>query len=125
MWNMDPTALLTPNHTPDRNSMTTYFAQPSTQPPKTDVYPLVYPLGPLDGRRKGLRVSFAFFPKNQLPAAKLIEAVATVEQLSDRWKLGAMIGVLPFVMNCYRRCLLLFVLVVSIPSLACPMIFAF
>ena len=54
----------------------------------------------MDSQRKGLRVSFAFFQRNYLPDGRVNETVATVEELSDLSKPGAMDGIPPFVMNC-------------------------
>ena len=63
----------------------------------------------MDSQRKGLRVSFAFFQRNYLPDGRVNETVATVEELSDLWKPGAMDGIPPFVMNCNRiKCCRLF-----------------
>ena len=44
-------------------------------------------------------VNFAFFQRNYLPDGRVNETVATVEELSDLWKPGAMDGITPFVMN--------------------------
>ena len=44
--------------------------------------------------------AFAFFQRNYLPDGPVNETFATVEELSDLWKLGAMDGIPPFVMNC-------------------------
>ena len=54
----------------------------------------------MDSKRKGLSVSFGFFQKNYLPDGRVNETVATVEDLSDLWKPGAMDGIPPFVMTC-------------------------
>ena len=54
----------------------------------------------MDSQKKGLRLSFAFYQRNYLPDGQVNETVATVEELSDLWKLGAMDGVPSFVMNC-------------------------
>ena len=54
----------------------------------------------MDSQKKGLRVSFAFFQRNYLPDGRMNETVATVEELSVLWILGAMAGNPPFVMNC-------------------------
>ena len=54
----------------------------------------------MDSKRKGLRVSFAFFQRNYLPDGRVNETVATVEEVSDLSKSGVMDGIPPFVMNC-------------------------
>ena len=54
----------------------------------------------MDSKRKGLRVSFAFFRRNYLQDGRVNETVATVEEFSDLWNPGAMDGAQPFVMNC-------------------------
>ena len=54
----------------------------------------------MESKKKGLGVSFAFFQKNYLPHGRVKEIISTVEEMSDLWKLVAMDGVPPFVMNC-------------------------
>ena len=54
----------------------------------------------MDSKMKGLRVSFAFFPRNYLPDGRMNETNAKVEDMSDLWKPGAMDGSPLFVMNC-------------------------
>ena len=49
---------------------------------------------------KGLHVSFAFFQRNYQPDGQVIETVATVEELGNLWKPGAMDEIPPFVMSC-------------------------
>ena len=70
------------------------------QQPRTDSYPVFSSLRTMNSKRKGLRVSFAFFQRNYLPDGRVNETVATVEELSDLWKPGTMDGLPPFVMNC-------------------------
>ena len=53
----------------------------------------------MNSKKKGLRVSFAFFQRDYLPDGRVNETVARVEELSDLWKTGAMDGTPPFVMN--------------------------
>ena len=48
----------------------------------------------------GLRVSFELFQKILLPDVQLKETVSTVEESSDLWKPGGMVGIPSFVMNC-------------------------
>ena len=67
---------------------------------RTDLYPVFSSMQTMNSKRKGLRVSFAFFQKNYLPDGRVNETVATVEELSDLWKPGAMDGISSFVMNC-------------------------
>ena len=54
----------------------------------------------MDSEKKVLRVSFAFFQGKYLPDGQVNETVATVEEVSDLWKPGAMDGIPPFVTNC-------------------------
>ena len=54
----------------------------------------------MDSKKKGLRISFAFFQRNYLPDGRVKETVATAEELSGIWKPGAMDGTPPVVMNC-------------------------
>ena len=100
LWDMVPTALMPLNHTIDTYSMFNQYPQPTTQQPKTDSNPVFSSLRTMDSKRKGLRVSFAFFQRNYLQDGRVNETVATVEELSDLWKPGAMDGLPPFVMNC-------------------------
>ena len=97
---MVPAALMPLNHTNDTYSMFNQYPQPTTQQPKTDSNPVFSSLRRMDSKRKGLRISLAFFQRNYLQDGRVTETVATVEDLSDLWKPGAMDGVPPFVMNC-------------------------
>ena len=67
---------------------------------RTDSYLVFSSLRTMDSKRKGLRVSFAFFQTNYLPDGRVNETVATVEDLSDLWRPGAKDGIPLFVMNC-------------------------
>ena len=100
LWDMVPAALMSLNLTNDRYSMSNQYPQPTTHQPRTDSYPVFSSLRRMDSQRKGSRVSFAFFQRNYLPDGRVNETVATLEELSDLWKPGAMDGVPPFVMNC-------------------------
>ena len=93
-------ALTSLNHNNDRYSISNQYPQPTTHQSRTDSYPVFSSLRTMDSKRKGLRVSFAFFQRNYLPDRRVNETVATVEELSDLWKPGAMDGILAFVMNC-------------------------
>ena len=53
----------------------------------------------MDSKKKGLRVSLAFFQRIYLPDGRVNETVATVEELIDLWKPRATDGIPPFVMN--------------------------
>ena len=97
---MAPAALTSLNHTNDTYSTFNQYPQPTTQQPRTDLYPVFSSLRTMDSKKKGLRVSFAFFQRNYLPDGRVNETVAKVEELSDIWKAGAMAGIPPFVMNC-------------------------
>ena len=100
LWDMSPAALTSLNHNNDRYSLSNQYLQPTTHQPRTDSYPVFSSLRTMNSKRKGLRVSFAFFQRNYLPDGRVNETVATVEELSDLWKPGAMDGAPPFVMNC-------------------------
>ena len=112
LWDMVPAAHISLNHTNDKYSMSSQYPQPTTHQPRTDSYPVFSSLRWMDSRRKGLRVSFAFFQRNYLPDGRVNETVATVEELSDLWKPGAMDGIPPFLMNCncFFKCCSLFLL---------------
>ena len=100
LWVMVPAALLSLCHTNDTYSLFNQYPQPTTQQPSADSYPVFSSLRAMNSKRKGLRVSFAFFQINYLPDGRMNETVAKVEELSDLWKPGAMDGTPPFVMNC-------------------------
>ena len=97
---MVPAALMSLNHTNDRYSMSNQYPQLTTHQPRADSNPVFSSLRTMDSKMKGLRVSFTFFQRNYLPDGRVNETVATVEELSDLWKPGAMNGIPPSVMNC-------------------------
>ena len=97
---MSPAVLTSLNHNNDRYSISNQYPQPTTHQPRADSFPVFSSLRTMNSTRKGLRVSFAFFRKNYLPDGRVNETVATVEELSDLWKPGAMDGIPLFVMNC-------------------------
>ena len=100
LWGMVPAALMSLSHTNDAYSTFNQYPQPTTQQPRTDSYPLLSSLRPMNSKSKGCGVSFAFFQRNYLADGRMNETVAKVEELSDLWKPGAMDGTPPFVMNC-------------------------
>ena len=61
LWDMVPAALMSLNHTNDTYSMFNQYPQLTTQQPRTDSYSVFSSLRTMDSKRKGLRVSFAFF----------------------------------------------------------------
>ena len=97
---MSPAALTSLNHSNDRYSLSNQYPQTTTHQPRTDSYPVFSSLRTMNSKRKGLRVSFAFFQLIYLPDGRVNETVATVEELSDLWKPGATDGIPSFVMNC-------------------------
>ena len=76
-------ALMSLSHTNDTYSMLNQYPQPTTQQPRADSDPVFSSLRTMNSKRKGLRVSFAFFQKNYLPDGRMNETVAKVEKLSD------------------------------------------
>ena len=78
------------NRTNDRYSISNQFSQPTTHQPKTDSFPVFSSMPTMDRRGKWLRVSLAFFQRNYLADGRVNETVATIEELSDLWKPGAM-----------------------------------
>ena len=88
------------SHTNDTYSMLNQYPQPTTQQPRANSDPVFSSLRTMNSKRKGLRVSFAFFQRNYLPDGRMNETVAKVEELSDLWKPGAMDGTPPSVMDC-------------------------
>ena len=65
-WHMVPATLMSLNHTNDTYSMFNQYSQLTTQPPRTVSYPVFSSLRTMDSKRKGLRVSFAFFSRKLL-----------------------------------------------------------
>ena len=100
LWDMSPAARMSLNHTNDTYSMFNQYPQITTQQPRTAPCPVFSSLRTMDSKRKGLRVSFAFFQRNYLPDGRMNKTVAKFEELSDIRKPGAMDGTPLFVMNC-------------------------
>ena len=86
LWDMSPAALTSLNHNNDRYSISNQYPQPTTHQPTTDSYPVFFSFRTVNSKRKGLRVSFAFFQRNYLPDGRVNETIAAVEELSDLWK---------------------------------------
>ena len=61
LWDLIPAALLSRCHTNDTYSLFNQYPQPTTQQPRADSYPVFSSLRTMNSKRKGLRVSFAFF----------------------------------------------------------------
>ena len=99
LWEMFPAAPMSFSHPHKTYSMSNQYPQPTSHQPRADSYPAFSSLRTMDSKRKGLRVSFAFFQKNYLLDGRLNETVATVAELSDLCKPGAMDGIPPSVMN--------------------------
>ena len=97
---ISPAALTSLNHNNDTYYMSNQCPQPTTLQSRTDSHPVFSSLRTMDSKTKRLRVSFAFFQRNFLPDGRVNETDATLEELSDLWKPGAMDGTPPFVMNC-------------------------
>ena len=88
LWDVVPAAVMSLNHTNDTYSMFNQYPQPTTQQPRTDSYPVFSSLRTTDNKRKGLRVSFAFFQRSYSPDGGVNETNATVEVLSgspEQW----------------------------------------
>ena len=100
LWDLVPAALLSLCYTNDTYSLFNQYPQPTIPQPRKDSYPVFFSLRTMDSKRKGWRVSLAFFQKNYFPDGRVKETVTTVEELSDLWKPGAMDRIPPFVRNC-------------------------
>ena len=100
LWDMVPAALMSLSHTNDTYSMLNQSPQPTAEQPRGDTDPVFSSLRTMNSKRKRLSISIPFFQRNYLPDGRVNETVATVEELSDLWKPGAMDGIPPFVMNC-------------------------
>ena len=101
LWDMVPAVLMSLNLSNDGDSMSNQCLQPTTHQSRTDSYPVFSSLRMMDSKRNGMRLNFAFFQRNYLPDGQVNETIATFEELSDPWKLGAMDGIQPFGLNCY------------------------
>ena len=99
-WDEVPAARMSLSRTNDTYSMFNQNPQPTTQQPRADSYSVFSSLRTMNSKRKGLRVSFAFFQRNYLPDGRMNETVAKLEKLSDLWNPEAMDGTPLFVMNC-------------------------
>ena len=64
---MVPAAVMSLSHTNDTYSMVNQYPQPTTQQPRADSDPVFSSLRTMNSKRKGLRVSFAFFQRNYFP----------------------------------------------------------
>ena len=96
-WDMVPAAFISLNHTNDTYSVSNQYPQLEAHQSRVDSHPVFSSLRTMDSKRKGLRVSFAFFQRNCLPDGRVNETVSTVEELSDLWEPGAMDGCPPFI----------------------------
>ena len=84
-WDMVPAALMSINHTNDRNSMSNQYTQPTFHQTRTDSYLVFSSLRKMVSKWKEWRVRFAFFQRFDLPDGRVNKTVATVEELSDVW----------------------------------------
>ena len=64
LWDLVPAAVLSLCQTNDTYSLFNQYPQPTTQQPRADSYPVFSSLRTMNSKRKGLRVSFAFFQRN-------------------------------------------------------------
>ena len=71
LWDMVPAALFHSGHTNETYSMFNQYPQPTTQQPRADSYPVFSSLRTMNSKRKGMRVSFAFFKTNYLPDGRM------------------------------------------------------
>ena len=71
LWDMVLAFLMSLNDTNDTYSMFNQYPQPTTQQPRADSYPVFSSLRRMNSKRKGLRVSFAFFQRNYLPDGRM------------------------------------------------------
>ena len=99
LWDVAQAAFMSPNNTNDRYSISNQYPQPTIHQPRTDSYSVFSSLRTMNSKRKGLRVSFAFFQrKSNGWTSERNNAMA--EELSELWKPGAMDRIPSIVMNC-------------------------
>ena len=96
---MDPAARKSLSQTNEGDSVSNRYTQTTTHRPGTDFYPVSSSMRTMDSKRKGLRVSFAFFQESYLPDGRVEETAAWLEEMSDLWKPGTMDGVPTFLMK--------------------------
>ena len=65
----------------DKDFMSKQHSETTTYSPRKFLYPVFSSLRPMDSKRKGLHVSFAFFEIHYLPHLPVKETFATVEEL--------------------------------------------
>ena len=90
LWDMDLAALKSVNGTDDGDCTFNQYPKTTSCQHRLDLYPVISSRRRMDKKRKGFRVSFTKIQKNYLPDGRVNVTVATVEELSDLWKLGAM-----------------------------------
>ena len=99
LWDMDREALMSFNHTTDRDSTSNQYPQTTTHQTKADSYPVFSSLWSKNGTWMTLYVNCAVFLRNISPDGRVNGTIAKVEELSDPWQPGTMYKVPPFVMN--------------------------
>ena len=100
----DPSSSLSLHLTRHRDLMTIHCPQTSIIQRKTEFYPVFSFLRSIESRRKGCESAF-FRSKELLTDVRVSKTVAMVESSTSCVKLGAMGGVLPFVINAVvRKC---------------------
>ena len=63
LWDIDPAPIRSLTHTNDRDSLSNQYSQTKTHRPGTDSYPVFASLRTMVSKKKGLRISFAHFPR--------------------------------------------------------------
>ena len=91
--------LLSLNDATARKCISNQCTRTTFQQPRTNVYPVFFPLRQISTKKKRLHVSFAFFQQNYLPNRRVNKIFAAIEELTGLRDPEAMDGVPPFVMN--------------------------
>ena len=103
LWDMVAAALMSLNHTNDTYSMFNQYPQPTTQQLRRDPIRCSHHCEQWTVKGRDCESGLHSFKEIFLPDGRVNETVATVKELSDLWKPGAMDGIPPFVMNCSCR----------------------
>ena len=99
LWDLDPPAFMSINHTTDRESISNQYPKQQLTILEQTYTLCSFLCDQLTVKRKKLRVSFAFFQRSCLSGGQMNGTVATFQKLRDLREPGAMDRVPSIVMN--------------------------
>ena len=100
---MDPAALMSFNHSSDRDFRSNQYTQPTTQPTRTNSHLVISSLRTMDSKNKELLVGLEQMRRIYLLDGRVNGTVVMFEKLGDLGKPRTMEEILPFVMG--RSCI--------------------